>query len=161
MDDDGFVCLVCPDRYVSYVDEDWTLEEVLDRFVEQMNAGTLFVAYPGPDRSGEPFTLVAEPSARPSAREAEGRVVVGEGGAWLTDYAQLTMAAQFADSPAVAAHHTRLPLAPGPCRVTLRDLAGAGAPALELALAPDRDGGTTPQHEVPWFADQAAADSEP
>ncbi|MBO0703502.1 MAG: hypothetical protein J2P38_11255, partial [Candidatus Dormibacteraeota bacterium] len=135
VDDDGFVCLVCPDRYIGYVDEDWTLEQVLERFVQQMNAGTLFVAYPGPDWTDEPFAVVAEPSAQAAAREATGGIRVGEGGVWLTDYIQLTMAAQYADSAPVATHHTRLPIGPGAYRVTLRELSEGAAPALELVVA--------------------------
>src|SRR5690606_24887020 len=108
IDDAGFVALVCPGAYAGYVGEDWTLEQVTGRFVEQMNARNLFIAYPGPDSAGEPLRVSNRPSRMAARREASGLLRVGDDGLWLTDYAQLTMAAQFKDEPPAAGHHVRL-----------------------------------------------------
>lgn len=150
VDEDGFVCLVSPDTYAGFVDEDWELDALLERFVEQCNLGSLFIAYPGPDHADD--RLVIDPGApRPThaLREIGGIVHVGAGGLWLTDYMQLTMAAQFSDSGPLANHAVRIPVAAGSLvtlaqdpgeesvfRLTWRD-AGSEAPA--------------PITAVPWF----------
>ncbi len=47
-------------------------------------------------------------------------VQVDEDGLWLTDYAQLTIAAQFRDERPIADHHPRLPVPIGTYRITIR-----------------------------------------
>lgn len=153
VDDDGFVCLVAPETYRGFVSEDWTLDEVLSHFVTQMNQASLFVAYPGPDGADEPLELETARSARNATREASGVIEVGPQGLWLTDYAQLTMAAQHEDEPSITDWgSTRLPAEPGRYHVVLRELA-AGEPAYVLTLTPD-DAETAvidPTESVPWF----------
>lgn len=147
IDSDGFVCLVVPDDYRGFVDEDWTLADLLARFVEQMNAGTLFVAYAGDEAADSPLTMVAD-APEPAVREVSGVVLVGAGGLWLTDYTQLTMAAQFADEGPVASYGRRLPLEPGNYLITLSELDDD-----EYTIAIRLFTGSTPVHvSVPWFA---------
>lgn len=146
IDDDGFVCVVSPDRYAGFVDEDWELDDLLSRFVEQMNAGSLFLAYPGDEAAGAALTLVAkEPET--AARRTSGVVHVGEGGLWLTDYTQLTMAAQFADEGPVTASARRLAVEPGTYLVVLSEIGEE-----EYALTVRPHAGDAPTHaSVPWF----------
>ena len=80
VDDDGFVALVCPDTYSGYISDDWTLEQILARFTEQMNAGALFTAYPGPDLASASLRISDTPSKVAAQREASGLVRVGSGG---------------------------------------------------------------------------------
>lgn len=147
IDSDGFVCLVVPDDYRGFVDEDWTLADLLARFVEQMNAGTLFVAYAGDEAADSPLTMVAD-APEPAVREVSGVVLVGAGGLWLTDYTQLTMAAQFADEGPVASYGQHLAVAPGSYLVTLSELEDEEH---TLAIRP-HVGDSPVQDRVPWFA---------
>lgn len=150
VDEDGFVALVCPEAYAGYVAENWTLEQVVERFLEQINSHTLFVAHPGPDSAGEPLRISDRPSPVKAWREASGFLQVGEDGLWLTDYTQLTMAAQFADEQPIAKHHTRLPIPPGAYQVTVRQL--ASSPTVELVIRRAKTGERQPPlNAVPWL----------
>lgn len=156
VDDDGFVALVCPDTYSGYVDEDWTLDQVLATFVEQMNARALFSVYPGPDLADASLRISDTPSTVAARREVSGLVRVGEGGIWLTEYAQLTMAAQSRDTAPYAAHHVRLPVPSGVYRVTLRQMASSYEDevetAVELVIRRSNTGAICPRFDaVPWF----------
>lgn len=150
VDEDGFVALVCPETYAGYVAENWTLEQVVERFLEQINSHTLFVAHPGPNSADEPLRISDRPSPVTALREASGFLQVGEDGLWLTDYTQLTMSAQFADEAPIAGHHTRLPVAPGAYRVTIRQL--ASSPAVELVIQRAETAAHQPRlNTVPWL----------
>jgi hypothetical protein len=156
VDEDGFVALVCPDTYSGYVSEDWTLDQVLATFVEQMNTGALFAVYPGPDLADASLRISDTPSTAAARREVSGLIRVGEGGLWLTDYTQLTMAAQFSDTAPYAAHHVRLPTPSGVYHVTLRQFASLYEdelePAVELVIRRSEIGAICPQFDaVPWF----------
>jgi len=150
VDEDGFVCLACPDTYEGFVDEDWTLSQVLSRFAEQMSLGRAFVAYPGPDCCDEPLTVTDALSDKPASRVVSGVMSVGEGGLWLTDYTEMTMAAQFPDSRPIAYYHPRLPVVPGIYKVILRQLEGEDI-RFELAIVAAPDAPLVAFDEVPWF----------
>lgn len=149
VDEDGFVALVAPDAYSGFVDEDWELEDLLARFVEQMNREVLFIAYPGPDDANAALELSPQ-ALSATRRQATGVVTVGEDGLWLTDYTQLTMAAQFADESALSRYAQRLPVEPGRYRITLHEDATRESTFVLTATAtgaPD----TEIQTDVPWF----------
>ena len=42
-DDSGFIGVVNPDKYNSFVSEDWQLPQLLNRFVDEMNNDTLIL----------------------------------------------------------------------------------------------------------------------
>lgn len=149
VDEDGFFCLVAPDAYRGFVDGDWQLEQLLTHFVGQMREGTLFVAYPGPDDADEVVAVADGPCDAPTLREAAGTVHVGAGGLWLTDYTQLTMAAQFDDEAPTAVGAIRLPVQEGSQRVILRHV--DGNPRYLLAIGPVEDDDREPLNAVPWF----------
>jgi hypothetical protein len=155
VDDDGFICVVNSETYSGFVRKDWELEEVLAKFVEQMDAHTLFVAFTGPDDlANEPLAVVDAPSGRPAAREASALVEATGHGLWLVDYSALTMVAQYADEELVdRAWHKQLALPPGLYRVTLRHLSDKRRPPFELVVAA-APGATLPPHDgVRWFDD--------
>ena len=160
VDEDGFVALVCPDTYQGFVNEDWTLEQVLSRFVEQMGAGALFAIYPGPDVADMSVRISDVPSSATAWREVSGLVRVGEGGLWLTDYTQLTMAAQFQDSRPIEdgrIDHIRLPIPSGVYQITARQFSRSYEdeiePAVELIFVPaDPSENHASFKEVPWFS---------
>lgn len=80
--------------------------------------------------------------------EASGVVEVGPDGLWLTDYAQITMAAQFEGQSPIAHFSTRLPVAPGRHEVRLQHLA---TDALHLTVTPAANAAHIEHHSVPWF----------
>ncbi|PHP90557.1 hypothetical protein CFB52_010640 [Burkholderia sp. AU18528] len=156
VDADGFVALVCPDMYSGYVDENWTLDQVLARFAEQMNNAALFIAYPGHDFADRVLRISDAPLPATVLREVSGVVNVGEQGLWLTDYTQLTMAAQFRDELPMRNHHLRMPVSPGPHRLTLRQLASptenASSPSIELIVTSFPSNQNDAHFDsVPWF----------
>ncbi len=67
-----------------------------------MRGRSLFVAYPGPDDADEAVAVADDHAGAPTLREAVSTVDAGAGGLWLTDYTQLTMAAQFDDEAPTA-----------------------------------------------------------
>ena len=148
VDADGFVCVVAPDGYSGFVDEDWTLPDLLRTFVEQMNAGSLFVAYPG-DEAADAALVVDAEDTESVIRRADGVVHVGDGGLWLTDYTQLTMAAQFEDEGPLASYAHRLDVSPGTYLVTLSQI---GDDEYALTVRPHR-GEVIVHDAVPWFTD--------
>lgn len=150
VDEDGFVCVVAPDAYSGYVDEDWALDQLLARFIEQMNQGSLFVAYPGPDNADDDLAFCKKEPAERFFREATGIVRVGEAGLWLTNYTQLTMAAQFRDSQPVAKFSRRLPVEPGTYRITLIE-ESTNPSKFQLSVTPAITGTITEHSSVPWF----------
>lgn len=151
IDEDGFIALVCPDSYTSFVADNWTLTQVSDHFVEQMNLGNAFIACPGDEAADEVFALVRRRDGGRVIREASGRVRVGDAGLWLTSYLQLSTAAQFEDQLAADPRNSlRLPCAPGLFRVTVRELAGV-EPPFELEIRPDGTPGNVHHDAVPWF----------
>lgn len=151
IDEDGFIALVCPDSYSSFVADNWTLTQVSDHFVEQMNLGNAFIACPGDEAADEVFALVRRRDGGRVIREASGTVRVGDAGLWLTSYLQLSTAAQFKDQLAADPRNSlRMPCAPGLFRVTVRELAGV-EPPFELEIRPDDTSGTVHHDAVPWF----------
>jgi len=156
VDEDGFVAVVCPDAYSGYIGDDWTLEQVLTRFTEQMNNGLLFAVYPGQDLANESLRIADAPSLAIARREVSGLLRVSSGGLWLTDYTQLTMAAQFRDERPMGRHHIRLPFPPGEYRVTFRQFAFSYKdelePTAELIISAAETARVYPQFEgIPWF----------
>ena len=132
VDEDGFVALVCPDTYLGYIDEDWTPEQLTEHCLGQMNAQALFIAHPGPQLACEPLRIANNPSPLAASWEASNVLHVGKSGLWITDYVQLTMAAQFNNERPVAGYHTCLPVQAGMYRVTLRQV--ATQPAIEVII---------------------------
>ena len=151
VDEDGFVCVVAPDTYEGFVHPDWTLEALLVRFVEQMNRGSLFIAYPGPGDADSDLAFEMAPPGISEGRTAVGMVQVGPAGLWLTDYTQLTMAAQFSDESSITTYSQRLPVAPGQYQVTLHEEITGDESKFTLTVSPATSGEIAQQVSVPWF----------
>ena len=148
VDDDGFVLLITPDSYDSFIDEDWTLDQITTRFTEQMTAGSMFAAYVGPDAALHQLTYGPPAPSAAVAREASSAIDVAAGGLWLTDYTQVTMAAQYEDQQPLGTYSTRLPVEPGRYEVRLQQLALG---ALHLTVIPSTDTVHIAHQSVPWF----------
>lgn len=111
--------------------------------------GRIAVVYLDQEHADAPVDIHAEPSATPSTRDFRSVLVVGGDGLWVTDYTDLTMAAQFDDQPVVPRPQeaTRVLLPAGRYAVTFRQLrasvtpdTGLVDPALEAVLTTARPG---------------------
>jgi hypothetical protein len=95
-DDSGFLAIVNAEKYNSFVDEDWELPQLFNRFLEEMNNDNLIVWATGLE-SDWTVNFVAAPSNESSFREFSKTIKVTNGKLYLTNYEDLTMAAQFSD----------------------------------------------------------------
>jgi hypothetical protein len=106
-DDSGFLAIADPYKYNSFVHENWELPQLFNHFVNEMNNETLIIWSTG--SSGEWTVLCStKPSTKKSYREFTKSIVVADGRLCLTNYEDLTMAAQFADDKIPAAHNAEL-----------------------------------------------------
>jgi hypothetical protein len=159
-DDSGFLAVVVPAAYESFVSENWDLDQLLRHFAAQMRRRSLLIWGTGV----EGFWRV-EVRTRPSEvrgfREISGPIRVTGGGILVTNYESLTMAAQFADEPLPQPneHDRVVPLADGDhcCRIVqmfnpelLESSATPGEPDFVVEFTRPR---TLPAEwsDVPWF----------
>jgi hypothetical protein len=105
-DDSGFLAIVNADRYNSYVSEDWELPELLNRFVDEMNNDNLIVWSTGTENTWT-INFVNLPSDIKSFREFNKSIEVTYGRLYLTNYEDLTMAAQYAEEKLPAKHNAQ------------------------------------------------------
>lgn len=97
-DDSGFLGLVDPHAYRSFVDEDWTLEMLFARFRSEMQRKTLLLWATGEEdvRRIDVSDTALDP-ALPVVRQAVGPITVTGGELVVVNYETVTMAAQFED----------------------------------------------------------------
>ena len=95
-DDSGFLALIEPRNYTSFVDEDWELEQLFKHFKNQMGKGNMLIW-----ATGECNTWNVEVNRfftdTKGFREAFGSIKVESESVYLINYESLTMAAQFSD----------------------------------------------------------------
>jgi hypothetical protein len=102
-DDSGFLAIVNADRYKSFVNEDWERNELMDRFVAEMNQDNLIIWATGLENLWT-IDVISIPFARRAFREFTKTIEVTAGRLYLTNYEDLTMAAQFADEKLPSKH---------------------------------------------------------
>ena len=96
IDDSGFLALVVPATYETFVAEDWTYDQIFKHFKTQMRARSLLIWGTGLEGYwGVDVTL--KHSKQKGFREVCGPIQVVGGSLLLTNYESLTMAAQFDD----------------------------------------------------------------
>jgi hypothetical protein len=95
-DDSGFLAVVVPSTYQSFVDSNWELDQLFDHFRRQMIQQSLLIWGTGLEGSWRVDVRVHESPAR-GFREASGPLRVTGGSVLVTNYESLTMAAQFED----------------------------------------------------------------
>ena len=125
IDDDGFIALVNGANYQGFVGKDWQFEQLMAHFVGQMNAGNLVIWQTSDDGGGDWLVSIKEqPSNTQAVRQFEQVINVTAGVLFLTNYSDLTMAAQFADMSVPAAHNSNLKieLKNGWYKLTVRQL---------------------------------------
>ncbi|MFE6861966.1 hypothetical protein [Nocardia sp. NPDC057668] len=97
-DDSGFLGLVDPHAYRSFVDEDWTLETLFGRFRSEMQRKTLLLwGTGGEDEWRIDVSATALDPALPVVRQAVGPITVTGGELVVVNYETVTMSAQFED----------------------------------------------------------------
>jgi len=106
-DDSGFLGIVNPDKYNSFVSEDWQLSQLFKRFVDEMNNDNLIFWSTGSENAWT-VNFVNEPSETKSFREFSKTLEVTNGKIFLTNYEDLTMAAQYDDEKIPTKHNANL-----------------------------------------------------
>jgi hypothetical protein len=106
-DDSGFLGIVNADKYNSFVSEDWQLPQLLNHFVDEMNNDNLILWSTGYENVWT-VHFVSKPSDIKSFREFYKTLEVTSGKIFLTNYEDLTMAAQYHDEKIPAKHNAAL-----------------------------------------------------
>ena len=119
-DDSGLLALLDPDAYQSFVDADWTGDQLQAHFLRQMAARRLLIWASGREHLWK-VEVALQSASTPGFREVTGSLHASHGRLLLTSYDSLTMAAQFEDTVLPEAHEQGqvLVVAPGfyDCRV--------------------------------------------
>lgn len=151
VDEDGFICVIAKDFYSGFVAEDWTLDQLLAHVAQQGNLGSIFIAYPGPNHADAPLLIDVPSTPSQPFREALGVVKCGPLGLWLTDYTQLTMAAQYSDTSALSSSALHLPVPEGTYLLTLTQQT-AEISEFQLSWKPAPAGHASGNSSVAWFS---------
>lgn len=122
-DDSGLLALIDPYRFRSFLNANWTLDQIVLRFREEMKNRRMLIW--GTGREGMwRIEVRFRVSAVTGFREFTAPLSASEGHLLFTDYESLTMAAQFADIKLPEANQIDLlvPVRPGHylCRVVQR-----------------------------------------
>lgn len=171
-DDSGFLALVVPASYPSFVAEDWDFESLRAHFRGQMAQRTMLIWATGLEGFWRVEVRVGGPTVR-GFREVVGPVRVAGGSVLVTSYDSLTMAAQFADVSLPQGHERNqlvsVPDGDYACRVVQMfdpetdALAGDGSPDFVIVLGKP-SGAVSAWADIPWFPDaeqNTAADRGP
>lgn len=122
-DDSGFSAIVNADQYPSYVKRDWHFDDLKLHFTEAMNNESLIIWGTGIEGDWA-VKFVETPSPRKAFREFNQRIRVTSGGLYLTNYEDLSLAAQFEDRKIPAMHRSDLfiPMDNGRYALTIRQM---------------------------------------
>ena len=94
-DDSGFLALIDPDQYISFVDEDWEFDQLIAHFKEQMKEHNLLIWHTGREDIWN-LKINNKITEQKGFREIIGQIKV-KNKLCLVNYEDLTMAAQFKD----------------------------------------------------------------
>jgi hypothetical protein len=158
-DDSGFLALVVPAAYETFVDSDWTFDQIMAHFKAQMGRRSCLIWGTGSEGFWN-VDVVLKKTKLKGLKEITGPLqVVGES-LLLTNYESLTMAAQFKDVTLPEKHQedllVSLPDGDYTCRIIqmfdpeLEDTAGEDKPdfVIEVVKATER---AVPWESIPWF----------
>jgi hypothetical protein len=95
-DDSGLLALVIPATYETFVDSDWTLDQLVAHFKAQMQRRSLLIWDTGSEGIWKVDVRLKKSDVM-GFREVSGPIRVVGGSLLLTNYESLTMAAQFKD----------------------------------------------------------------
>lgn len=124
IDNDGFLALANSSRYNPFVTEDWELDELFNHFLNQMNEGSFLIWRTGYEGGTWNVNFVNERSNEESFREFNSNIEVTDGKLYLTEYADLTMAASYPEHKIPSKHNASLyyELENGLYSITIRQL---------------------------------------
>jgi len=158
-DESGFIGIVNADKYNSFVSEDWQLTKLINHFVEEMNSDNLILWATGSENVWT-VQFVSTPSDIKSFREFYKTLEVTNGKIFLTNFEDLTMAAQYADEIIPAKHNTDLSidLCNGRYEIQVRQLFNQednnyqqkGQVNFEIVVRPDSSKGVQQIDKVFW-----------
>lgn len=133
-DDSGFSAIVNADKYPSFVKRDWHFNDLKQHFTEAMNNETLIIWGTGMEGDWS-VKFVEQPSPQQAFREFQKIIRVTTGGLYLTNYEDLTLAAQFEDRKIPAMHRSDLfvPMNNGRYNLTIRQMFSPGSSHAALA----------------------------
>jgi hypothetical protein len=119
-DDSGFLAIIDPDAYQGFVQKDWTLDLLGERFTREMAERHLLIWSTGVGNIWN-IQVSFQPTGISGFREIVGSIKSSRGRLLLTNYESLTMAAQFSNVSLPQAHEQEsvLEVQPGlyDCRV--------------------------------------------
>lgn len=95
-DDSGFLALINPDTYTSFVDEEWTYTQIMNHFATQFQERRALIWETGSEGMWN-VQVTFQPTDVQGIRELIGPIEVTHGRLLLTSYESLTMAAHYAD----------------------------------------------------------------
>ena len=95
-DDSGFIAVVDPKKYNSFLSADWSFEQLRERFIVEMNKQTLIIWSTGMEGEWN-IELLEHASGKPAFREFEKLIEVTNEQLCFINYESLSMAAQFED----------------------------------------------------------------
>jgi len=124
IDNDGFLALADHSTYAPFVTEEWTLDQLMRHFVNEMNKGNFLIWRTGYEGGEWSIDFVKQRTASSSFREFRGMINVTDNRLYLTEYADLTMAAAYPDEKIPSPHNADcyIELANGWYEVTIRQL---------------------------------------
>jgi hypothetical protein len=161
-DDSGFLALVVPATYETYVASDWTFDQILAHFEAQMRRRSLLIWGTGLEGLWR-VDVTRKKTGIKGYREISGPLRVTGGSLLLTNYESLTMAAQFDDVTLPEPHQedllVSLPDGDYTCRITqmfdpsqeesaFENNAGF---VIEVLKATEKDAAW---ESIPWFTDE-------
>lgn len=164
-DEDGFLSIVNTDRYGTFVDEDWTLEQLFAHLVSEMNKLNC-VVWQTDRNGGDLWTveILETPSDESSFREFSHEIEVTDGRLYFVDYNDLTMVAQFEDDtlPVKENADRFIELENGLYQITVRQMFDPDSPEryemeeLVFEIIPKRifQRGNSRTEQVVWYKDR-------
>lgn len=159
-DDSGFLAIIDPNAYQSFVQADWTFAILQEHFRREMKDRHLLIWGTGMEHIWR-IEVSVQPIKVSGFREAVGTIACSNGRLLLTNYDSLAMAAQFPDVRLPQRHEQDqvVQVTPGlyNCRVIQLSKPGGGKPFRERVnfyyefIPTDKP--AAPWTEIPWASD--------
>jgi hypothetical protein len=108
-DDSGFLGLVNVDRYDSFVSENWEFSDLKERFIREMNRGSLLLWSTGQGGFWN-VKITTDKEEHTPFKTTSGEINVTDEKLYLINYEDLSMAAQFQDEKLPQKHNADLGL---------------------------------------------------
>ena len=158
-DDSGFLALIVPAAYGTFVASEWTFDQIMTHFKAQMAQRSLLIWGTGLEGFWK-VDVALEKTGAKGFREVSGPLHVVGGSVLLTNYESLTMAAQFDDVTLPEKHQeallVSLPDGDYTCRIIQmfdpeqEESASEGVPDFVVEIL-KATGTLEPWERIPWF----------